>query len=292
MRTKTSFNRLKMVTDNHGGELVSVIFNDHEYLWQGDPTYWAGQAPILFPIVGALPGGELMAAAGPCRMGRHGIVQKRDFRLYEKTPISDTYEFVADEESKAAYPYDFRLLVKYIIISGNAIETRFYVENTGDVDLPFVLGGHPAFNLPLGGDDCDFSDYYLKFKSPMTADTMRLDENGIFKADETVRVLDNSDRLPLSHALFENDALCLSNVPKFSVTLMSDKSSHGITMDFEEMPYLGVWSAKGDAPFVALEPWLGHSSTTADDGVFEHKAGMIMLKPGDARSFSFTMTFF
>ena len=41
--------------DTLGAQLVSYqdVVNT-EYLWQGDPAYWKGQAPILFPIVGAL----------------------------------------------------------------------------------------------------------------------------------------------------------------------------------------------------------------------------------------------
>lgn len=32
-----------------GGELTSIRDNDGtEYLWQGDPKYWKGQAPVLF----------------------------------------------------------------------------------------------------------------------------------------------------------------------------------------------------------------------------------------------------
>ena len=36
-----------------GGALSSIKDKDDvEYLWQGNPTYWSGQAPVLFPICG------------------------------------------------------------------------------------------------------------------------------------------------------------------------------------------------------------------------------------------------
>ena len=38
-----------------GGELVS--YRDErglEYIWGGDPAYWPGRNPLLFPIVGML----------------------------------------------------------------------------------------------------------------------------------------------------------------------------------------------------------------------------------------------
>lgn len=38
-----------------GGQIISIKDTDGvEYLWQGDPTYWSGQAPVLFPICGSL----------------------------------------------------------------------------------------------------------------------------------------------------------------------------------------------------------------------------------------------
>lgn len=40
-----------------GAELVSFKGDDgFEHIWQGDPKYWGGHAPVLFPIVGATPG--------------------------------------------------------------------------------------------------------------------------------------------------------------------------------------------------------------------------------------------
>jgi galactose mutarotase-like enzyme len=46
--------------DDFGAELNSVMFGGIELLWQGDPEYWAGRAPILFPIIGKLKGGALL----------------------------------------------------------------------------------------------------------------------------------------------------------------------------------------------------------------------------------------
>ena len=36
-----------------GAELTSLKDTEGtEYLWQGNPDYWSGQAPVLFPIIG------------------------------------------------------------------------------------------------------------------------------------------------------------------------------------------------------------------------------------------------
>lgn len=38
-----------------GATISSIKDRDGvEYLWQGNPEYWGGQAPVLFPICGSL----------------------------------------------------------------------------------------------------------------------------------------------------------------------------------------------------------------------------------------------
>ena len=31
-----------------------------EYIWQADPAHWQGSAPVLFPIIGGLKGGNVL----------------------------------------------------------------------------------------------------------------------------------------------------------------------------------------------------------------------------------------
>ena len=47
-----------------------------------------------------------------------------------------------------------------------------------------------------------------------------------------------------------------------------------------------------DAPFAALEPWLGHATATDEDDVFEHKRDTVLLAPGAVDERSFTLTVF
>ena len=47
---------LQVSIKQKGMELCSIKnrIDETEYLWQGDPSFWTGQAPILFPIIGLL----------------------------------------------------------------------------------------------------------------------------------------------------------------------------------------------------------------------------------------------
>lgn len=102
---------------------------------------------------------------------------------------------------------------------------------------------------------------------------------------------DNSDVLPITHRSFDNDAIMFTDTPGSTLTLRGRKSGHGVKIDFEGFKYIGVWSAANDAPFVALEPWTGHTTMSTEDDVFEHKVNTITLAPGetDKRSFSVTL---
>lgn len=56
--------RLKIRLKSFGGALSSIQDADGtEFLWQGDPAYWSGQAPVLFPICGSLRGDEARIGA-------------------------------------------------------------------------------------------------------------------------------------------------------------------------------------------------------------------------------------
>ena len=71
---------------------------------------------------------------------------------------------------------------------------------------------------------------------------------------------DNSDVLPITHRSFDNYAIMFTDTPGSTLTLRGRKSGHGVKIDFEGFKYIGVWSAANDAPFVALEPWTGHTT--------------------------------
>lgn len=47
-----------------GGSFTSIEAGGREYLWQGDPAVWSGQAPICFPICGGLRDNNAMTFAG------------------------------------------------------------------------------------------------------------------------------------------------------------------------------------------------------------------------------------
>lgn len=65
-----------------GGSFTSIEAGGREYLWQGDPTVWSGQAPICFPICGGLRDNSAMTFAGHhVKLARHGFARKQEWKL-------------------------------------------------------------------------------------------------------------------------------------------------------------------------------------------------------------------
>lgn len=295
MSTVTSIQsgQLTAKIDSMGAQLCSMALNGAEYLWQADPAVWGRHAPVLFPIVGSLRNKTAESAAGTCHMERHGVARINEHKLVSlaEDGSSATFELTENESTLAAYPYKFKLNMTYAITGPATLSQTFKVTNTGSVDLPFSVGGHPAFNVPApGAEDEAFEDYVVKFAEPFSCKVPRVQPDGLCNFDEA-QDLPGGDTLPLTHETFANDSLMFTDVPGSTLTLLGTKSGHGVKVDFEGFKYIAVWSAVGEAPFVALEPWTGYTTSSSEDDVLEHKDNITILAPGevDERTFHITL---
>lgn len=276
--------------DAAGAQLVSLRDAEgREYLWQGDPKYWSGQAPVLFPIVGSLRDNRAEVNGRSYEMLRHGLARRMEFEKAGSSDDSVSYLLKSNDATRERYPFGFEFTVSYRFRDGT-LSVGFLVRNTGAETMPFAVGGHPAFNCPLEAGE-RFEDYDVVFSREETASCPGLDpKTGLIDFSDRTPVLRGQSVLPMSHGLFAHDALVFDGLGSDSVSLKSRKTGRGVRLDFAGFPFLGVWSAANDAPFVALEPWTG-CATAKDEGddLFQ-KRGMTLLEPGKSRSVGFTVT--
>lgn len=273
--------------DSQGAQLMSIKRDGTEYLWQGDPTWWPRRAPVLFPIVGNIRNDRAQSAQGEVHLGRHGLARNYDHAVKEATDDAVTYEFASSSETREKFPFDFKLNMTYRL-TDEGLEQHFAVTNTGDVALPYQIGGHPAFNVPVDAvSGEDFTDYRLLFARPWTYSSPTI-EGGLWNLDKRFSLLEDSDTLQLNHRLFDVDTLMFEDVPDRTVRLEGPQG-HGVQLDFEGFDWLGVWSAANDAPFVAIEPWRGCATCSDEDDTFENKRGIDILDPGESSEYYFTI---
>jgi len=258
-----------------------------EYIWQADPIIWGSQAPVLFPIIGALINGETYYKGNKYNIPKHGLVRNSSkVKLIEQTDDSLKFSLKWDEDSLNIYPFKFEFEVSYSII-GKTVQVTHFITNHGEEPMLYSVGGHPAFNCPIQNDEM-YEDYYLEFEKEETDSVWLLDSNAL-TTGETRLMLEKTQILPLHKNIFDNDALIFKNLKSRKVKLKSVRSGEILSMSFEDFNYLGIW-AKPGAPFVCIEPWLGITDHSNSDQNFETKEGIIELGFGQSERKTYSIT--
>lgn len=246
---------LAVTTGARGGALTSIRDRETglEYLWQGDPAYWRGRAPNLFPFVGRLYGKTYTLEGKVYPMNIHGFLPKALLTLEEQGEDRCCWLLTDSPETWAVYPYAFAFRIRYRL-EGRRLEIVFRVENRGETPLYCGMGGHPGFRVPLE-EGLRFEDYDLTFPQPSSPRLVHFNEQILDTGERTPFPLADGKRIPLRHSLFPVDALVLADAPR-SVTLSAPGGRHGVTVSYPKMPYVGFWHKPGtEAPYVCIEPW-------------------------------------
>lgn len=259
-----------------GIELSSVksLTTGLEYIWQGNPAVWSGQAPVLFPIIGALKEGFTRIEGKKYAMPRHGIVRNSSKPILKhQTTDSLLFGLTWDEDSLTIYPYKFELEIEFKL-TDKKLEVIHKITNHGKETMLYSIGAHPAFNCPIQ-EGHGYEEYYLEFSELETDSTWEVEPSGLIGFDQTL-VLNNTKKLPLHRHLFDEDALIFKHLKSREVTLKHIESGPILSVSFDDFDYLGIW-AKPGAPFVCVEPWLGIGDSTDSNQNFEEKEGILKL---------------
>jgi len=266
---------LKIDIKQLGGEMTSLYNKktNTEILWQGDAEFWNGQAPILFPIVGNLKDNAYLYKGTRYEMGRHGFVRRSNEWSLEK--ISESKIIATLENTKASlkvYPFPFRLEVTYNL-EGKKVTLQHKVTNLGNEALPFSIGGHTAYNILAEGSKHE--DYFLEFSETETDKRYFLNNKGLITG-KTTPVLKNTNQLTITENLFNEDALVFKHLKSNTIGLQGPKGKL-LSVSFEDFPFIGIWAAP-KAPFVCIEPWIGHADTIDSSQDLFDKEGSVSLK--------------
>src|ERR1700722_8299970 len=144
-----SSDTLSAEIDPLGAQLSSLrLRTAFELLWNGDPQVWAGRAPLLFPIVGALVGGTYRLGPQSYPLSRHGFARGKRFAVQSTRAASAVFKLAADEASLRIYPFEFELEVRYEI-TGATLSVTTSIRNRGHAPMPASFGYHPGFRWPL-----------------------------------------------------------------------------------------------------------------------------------------------
>lgn len=286
----------KMLTSKMGGELVSFKLNGEERIHQGmncvdenGKVYWKRHAPVLFPVVGKLKKNQTIINARIYEMPQHGFARDSEFEPITNLDNFQSYVLRSNQITKHRYPYDFELYTTYRL-DENRVTVIYKVINTGDITLPFGIGGHPAFKIDL--DELKAGNYYLEFEEEEDKIHFLYLVDGLVGTEYARNMMADKRRINITSTTFNNDALIMKGITSQKISLKNKNGNKTLlTMDFSGFPYLAIWS-KPNAPFICIEPWYSTADTIKSSGVFIQKQDNICLKPKEKFECRYSIDFF
>lgn len=279
---------LSVTVNDLGAQLWSIQGTDGaQFLWQGDPQYWADRALTLFPFVARLWQGCYKMDGKEYHLPIHGFAPTSRFELVQKSSAHIVLELRDNEKTHAQYPR--RLVFRVIYeLQENVLGVTYEVCNFDEKTMYFGLGGHPGFNVPLE-EGKRFEDYRLRFAQACHPMRVSFSADCFVKGEDTEFQLDEGTILPLRHGLFNDDAIVLRDITR-EVVLEAEDGKRSVTVSFPDMPYLGIWHCpKTEAPYVCIEPWVSLPGRDGQIEVFEEYPGLITLESGKTYRNSWTI---
>ena len=257
-----------------GAELKAWDVDGTPWLWPGDPASWDESAPVLFPVVGWTRGGEARVGGKTYPLGLHGFARFEAFELSARS--ADTASFVLRQTpaTLALYPFPFSLSVTYRL-TPDGVSVDFAVANTGDAPMPYAIGFHPGFRLPLGGGPDE--PLAVLFDEDEETTVPVIAPGGLF-SPERRRIPLAGRRLPLDADTFATQSLCFVDARSRGL-LLTPGTGQALRFDFEDLPTLVLWR-RPEAPFLCVEGWTGRGDPVGYEGDLFDKPGMRALPPG------------
>lgn len=282
--------KITAVVTTHGAELIALYDEmGQSYIWNGNPEYWQGRNPVLFPIVGNLKNGKIQMGGQDFYMNRHGFARDQEFKVVEQGDNYVVFELKSNKDTYKLYPRHFVFRVKHVL-EVDGFTTTFYVENTDNKMMPFCVGAHTGFNCPLN-DGETLEDYEIVFDEEETVHNILLSKRGCVIGPSEVLMLDHERVMPLRYEMFAKlDTVIFKNLKSTGVCLKHRETGRGIRMDFGDFPMMAFWT-KGmeKAPFICVEPWHGCAALEDETGIFEDKEDCIYLENGQSVELSYTV---
>ena len=278
---------LRVTITDAGAELISVWDKglNQERIWTGDPDVWNRHAPILFPFVGKVKDGTYRIGDKEFAMKtQHGFARDRIFTCVEKTAVSVTHCLTAADDTRAIYPFEFRLTVCHRLLPGKQLAIEWTIENLGEDQMLFSIGGHPGFMLPEGlrKEDCLISFPGKK-------------ELQYISANPSGYIIPQKKKLSLRDGLASwqadiPDTWIFEDHQVQSVGIARPDGTPFVSLHCETFPMLAVW-ANPQGPFICLEPWFGRADDEDFTGTIDQKKGMQTLNAGEKQEIAYTIEF-
>lgn len=263
-----------------GAELAAWRCDGVELVWKPQREVWPQTAPLLFPVVGWTRDGiRVDGARYP--LGLHGFARRKRFFAVERSQDRLVLALEEDEESRALYPFAFRLEAHFCLRPGE-LRVCLTAVNRDRRPLPYAVGLHPGFRWPLGGSA---SPHAIDFEAAESGEVPVIAPGGLFSSQRRAIPMEGR-RLPLSAALLEKEALCFLDAASRRL-LYDNGDGLALSVELEDFPHIALWS-RPPAPFLCIEAWTGHGDPEDFFGDLYEKPSMRILAPGETAAHAAT----
>ena len=262
-----------------GAETHSLRGRDgQEWLWNGDPAYWSGRSPILFPIVGRAHDDIVAIGDTHIPMTIHGFAKTSEFSLVEQSPSSCRHRLSGHSD----WPFEFQLDIIHAL-ADRTLTVRAEVTNLDDTTMPFCFGFHPAFVQPLPSAT---GVHAITLDPPAEPPLSRL-KGGALNPD-TLPSPFQQGRLDLNDRDFEADAMIFRDIGVDALCYHGD-SGPKLRFAFENLPDLGIWKKPG-TPYICIEPWHGTDAIYGSSRQMTDRPNAVSLPAGQTWSAAHSVT--
>lgn len=262
---------LTVQISNMGAELKSIMDkNSEERLWQGDPKWWNGQAPLLFPTCGCLSESKYLHNGKVYDFTPHGFAREKEFALETSDEVRAVYLLKSDSETLKIYPFEFELRVIYELRE-NKISVTYVVNNETDGDMYFSIGSHEAYSC-----EGKTEDYEMFFDKNEPLVNYLLDGPLLNSKTEDMAYVNGA--LTFTDEKFkELDTYIFLNSESKRVTLRKKGSEKSVSVEFPEIDNILIWKEPG-SEFFCIEPWCGLPDYVGEPREISQKPGINKLE--------------
>lgn len=271
---------LRVTMDSHGAEVTSVVdkASGKELWWNGDPTFWAGHSPILFPACGSLWNGEYTYKGEAYKLAKHGFARRMEFCPSQAaaTPINGavstlcgedyhmscrsvefSFTLSDTEETRKSFPFAFLLTISYRL-RGKSLECQAQVFNPSQEEvLYYQVGGHPAIALPDYSEGKEVAAFLRPVhESPLTM--LRAGAGGCIEEERHAVPETEAGLIPVCTSTFLHDALIFDQSQVSELCVLRTDGHTEVCRVSYGAPVLLLWQMSGIlCPYICVEPWYG-----------------------------------
>ncbi len=279
---------LKVAVNEKGGSMTSIYDKKRgkELLYQPIKDSWKGQDVFIFPFVARLVDQTYTYRGKSYSMKNHGLIRYMTGKG-ESDRTSLHVDFHSDEDTLLHYPFSFFASSHYEL-KGNVLLVSYVIRNESEEDMPYMVGGHPAFLLPGTRTDKEFDISGNKIVFEKKTGLVRITQEETCSFNTGVEDYGTVKEIPLSKKLFEKINTYIFKADGFDTIRLEKSDASSITMR-KKSKYLALWSGNSYGNFVAIEPWNGIPDYQDADPELDRKIGMNILSPKQETTFSYSL---